>query len=74
MNAHGLGASDRMSVAAGGWDYQINNFREMGSLYREQKGVVPETSCDRGHKYLDRSLVVPTVEHTDLAFFASAPN
>jgi hypothetical protein len=30
---------------------------------------VPETSCERGNKYLDRSLLVPTIEHPDLAFF-----
>jgi hypothetical protein len=29
----------------------------------------PETSCERGNKYLDRSLLVPTVEQSDLAFF-----
>lgn len=29
----------------------------------------PETSCERGNKYLDRSLLVPTVEHNDMAFF-----
>lgn len=29
----------------------------------------PETSCERGNKYLDRSLLAPTVEHDDLAFF-----
>ena len=28
-----------------------------------------ETSCERGNKYLDRSVLVPTVEHDDLAFF-----
>ncbi|MFN2134350.1 MAG: DrmB family protein [Candidatus Promineifilaceae bacterium] len=28
-----------------------------------------ETSCERGNKYLDRSLLVPTVERDDLAFF-----
>lgn len=31
---------------------------------------VPETSCERGNKYLDRSLLVPTVKRDDLAFFA----
>lgn len=31
--------------------------------------LAPETSCERGNKYLDRSLLVPTVEHSDLAFF-----
>lgn len=29
----------------------------------------PETSCERGNKYLDRSVLVPTVEHDELAFF-----
>ncbi|MCA9916075.1 MAG: DUF1998 domain-containing protein, partial [Anaerolineae bacterium] len=32
----------------------------------------PETSCERGLKYLDRTLLVPTVEHDDLAFFKDA--
>jgi hypothetical protein len=30
---------------------------------------LPETSCERGNKYLDRSVLVPTVERTKLAFF-----
>lgn len=30
---------------------------------------VPETSCERGNRYLDRSLLVPTVHRSDLAFF-----
>lgn len=29
----------------------------------------PETSCERGNKYLDRSVLVPTVERAELAFF-----
>lgn len=29
----------------------------------------PETSCERGNKYLDRSTLVKTVEREDLAFF-----
>ncbi|HOR01551.1 MAG TPA: DUF1998 domain-containing protein [Anaerolineae bacterium] len=29
----------------------------------------PETSCERGNKYLDRSVLAPTVERGDLAFF-----
>jgi hypothetical protein len=32
----------------------------------------PETSCERGNKYLDRSVLVSTIERDDLAFFASA--
>jgi len=30
---------------------------------------IPETSCERGNKCLDRSLLVPTVKRDDLAFF-----
>ncbi len=30
---------------------------------------LPETSCERGNKYLDRSVLVPTVDRADLAFF-----
>jgi hypothetical protein len=30
---------------------------------------LPETSCERGNKYLDRSVLVSTVESQDLAFF-----
>jgi len=29
----------------------------------------PETSCERGNKYLDRALLVPTVKVADFAFF-----
>jgi hypothetical protein len=30
---------------------------------------LPETSCERGNKYLDRSVLVSTVERADYAFF-----
>lgn len=33
---------------------------------------LPETSCERGNKYLDRSILVPTVERSNLAFFPAA--
>jgi hypothetical protein len=29
----------------------------------------PETSCERGNKYLDRALLIPTLHQSDLAFF-----
>lgn len=29
----------------------------------------PETSCERGNRYLDRSVLIATVERADLAFF-----
>ena len=31
----------------------------------------PETSCERTNRYLDRSLLAGTVEHSDLAFFTN---
>lgn len=30
---------------------------------------VPETSCERGNRYLDRALLVPTIQDEGLAFF-----
>jgi hypothetical protein len=30
---------------------------------------VPETSCERGNRYLDRNVVVPTLATADLAYF-----
>jgi hypothetical protein len=30
---------------------------------------LPETSCERGNKYLDRAALIPTLERTTLAFF-----
>src|SRR5205823_465527 len=30
---------------------------------------LPETSCERGNKFLDRSVLVSTLERADLAFF-----
>jgi hypothetical protein len=30
---------------------------------------LPETSCERGNKYLDRSALIPTVEQANVAFF-----
>ena len=33
----------------------------------------PETSCERGNKYLDRAVLVSTVQRNDLAFFEQSP-
>lgn len=33
----------------------------------------PETSCERGNKYLDRSVLIPTVERDKYAFFGARP-
>ena len=34
---------------------------------------LPETSCERGNKFLDRAALVPTVERTNLSFFRPEP-
>src|SRR3954451_3626988 len=34
---------------------------------------LPETSCERGNKFLDRAALVPTVERTTLSFFRPEP-
>jgi hypothetical protein len=34
--------------------------------------LLPETCCERGNKYLDRSVLVKTLEREDLAFFGKA--
>ena len=33
---------------------------------------LPETSCERGNRFLDRALVVPVMGEAGLAFFADA--
>lgn len=33
--------------------------------------LVAETSCERGNRYLDRSLLIPTLERVDAAFFGA---
>jgi len=30
---------------------------------------VSETSCEKGNRYIDRALLIPTLEATDAAFF-----
>ena len=34
--------------------------------------LLPETSCERGNRYLDRSVLMPTLEHGEFAFFAGS--
>jgi hypothetical protein len=32
---------------------------------------VPETSCERANRYLDRAVLIPTIQQGDLAFFGA---
>lgn len=36
--------------------------------------LVAETSCEKGNRYLDRALLVPTLEHAEAAFFKDLLN
>ncbi|WP_272671689.1 DUF1998 domain-containing protein [Providencia sp. PROV104] len=36
--------------------------------------LVAETSCEKGNRYLDRALIVPTLEHDNAAFFKGLLN
>ncbi|EIY5152726.1 DrmB family protein [Klebsiella variicola] len=36
--------------------------------------LVAETSCEKGNRYLDRALLVPTLEHSEAAFFKDLLN
>jgi Domain of unknown function (DUF1998) len=36
-------------------------------------GFVPETSCEKGNRYLDRALLIPTFESRDSGFFQRDP-
>ena len=69
------GAIDQMQYCASDPLCAEHSSREDNSLHEAACHAcmfVPETSCERGNKYLDRSLLVPTVKRDDLAFFAVA--
>lgn len=60
----GLCASDPLCS-----EHRIDNGEKLHGASCHACSFLPETSCERGNKYLDRSAVVDTVERTDLAFF-----
>ncbi len=50
-------------------EHSVGNGEKLHGASCHACSFLPETSCERGNKYLDRSTLVPTVERTNLAFF-----
>lgn len=50
-------------------EHKVGDDRKLHGAACHACSFLPETSCERGNKYLDRSVLVPTVERADLAFF-----
>jgi hypothetical protein len=70
---HIAGAIEEMQYCASDPLCAEHNSREDRTLHEAACHAcmfVPETSCERGNNYLDRSLLVATVKRSDLAFFS----
>ena len=51
-------------------EHEPNKDRSLHAAACHACSFVSETSCERGNRYIDRALVVPTLEVADAAFFA----
>lgn len=51
-------------------EHEPNKDRSLHAAACHACSFVSETSCERGNRYIDRALVVPTLEVDDAAFFA----
>nr|MDQ2888438.1 DUF1998 domain-containing protein [Chloroflexota bacterium] len=73
LGFHIAGALEEMQLCASDPLCAEHDSREDRSLHQAACHAclfAPETSCERGNKYLDRAVLVPTVERDELAFFA----
>jgi hypothetical protein len=52
-------------------EHDPQNDRSLHGAACHACGFVSETSCEQGNRYLDRALVVPTIETPDSSFFGS---
>lgn len=50
-------------------EHDPTNDRTLHAAACHACSLVAETSCERGNRYLDRSLLIPTLERFDAAFF-----
>lgn len=50
-------------------EHRVGNGEKLHGAACHACSFLPETSCERGNKYLDRSALVQTFERTTLAFF-----
>jgi hypothetical protein len=72
LGRHIRRALDKMSLCASDplcSEHLVGRGEKLHGASCHACSFLPETSCERGNKYLDRSAVVPTVERTNLAFF-----
>lgn len=72
LGRHIRRALDKMSLCASDplcSEHSIGGGGTMHGASCHACSFLPETSCERGNKYLDRAAVVPTVEKNNLAFF-----
>ncbi len=72
LGRHIRRALDRMSLCASDplcSEHMVGGGEKLHGSSCHACSFLPETSCERGNKYLDRAAVVPTLERTNLAFF-----
>ena len=71
LNRHIQRALEKMSLCASDplCSEHIVNGEKLHGASCHVCSFLPETSCERGNKYLDRSVLVSTIERTNLAFF-----
>lgn len=72
LGRHIRRALEKMSLCASDplcSEHSVGNNDKLHGASCHACSFLPETSCERGNKYLDRSAVVQTVERTNLAFF-----
>lgn len=72
LGRHIRRALDKMSLCASDplcSEHTVGSGEKLHGAACHACSFLPETSCERGNKYLDRSALVPTVERTHLAFF-----
>jgi len=72
LNRHIRRALDKMSLCASDplcSEHLVGAGETLHGASCHACSFLPETSCERGNKYLDRSALVATVERTNLAFF-----
>lgn len=72
LGRHIRRALEKMSLCASDplcSEYTVGSGEKLHGASCHACSFLPETSCERGNKYLDRSALVPTVDRTNLAFF-----
>lgn len=72
LNRHIRRALEKMSLCASDplcAEHPVGEADKLHGSSCHACSFLPETSCERGNKYLDRAVLVPTVERDDLAFF-----